>query len=96
MTQHNNWKDEFDREFLYPKGHILAGLVRNNINWDKVESFIETLLIKRTKEVLEILDEHDGETLWGDKDSNEVMKVSIDNYKIAVKDDITKLIDTEE
>jgi hypothetical protein len=40
------------------------------------------------EEVIEILDNNRSESLWGDEDSNEIMKISIDNFINAVETDL--------
>lgn len=54
-------------------------------------SIIQEVEEGRDKEFAEILEINRNETLWGDKDSNEVMKESIDNFIIAVKDCLASL-----
>ena len=49
-----------------------------------------TTMTKET--IFKILEDNRNETLWGDEDSNEVMKVSIDSYIEAVKTEIKKFL----
>ena len=56
--------------------------------------FITTQFVPEAKkaltpaEIKQILENNRNETLWGDSDSNEVMQQSIQNFIVAVEDDI--------
>lgn len=59
--------------------------------WPDVRDFIRREREEDRRNFLKILEENRNETLWGDEDSNEVMRVSIDNFIVAVKDDLAAL-----
>jgi hypothetical protein len=51
--------------------------------------FIERMKLQEAR-FLQILEDNRGETLWGEEDSNEVMKESIENFIVAVKSDLSQ------
>lgn len=66
----------FDTEYIGGK--------QPNLNKEYVTKALKTLHATILREVEEVLEQNVNETLWGDDNSNEVMKVSIQNYKEAV------------
>lgn len=49
MTK-NNWIEEFEKEFIYHKGHYLDGLLKSGLSDIEVRSFISDLLTKKDQE----------------------------------------------
>lgn len=110
MTQHNNWKDEFDKEFLHYlktikvtayhyKDKETADIAQQFYNSfpDRIKSFIDTLLIERTKACLTIVKNKGSGDRGGIGESAPIDYVN--GYKYACEDiakQITKLIETEE
>ena len=58
---------------------------------EMIDACKKMVVAEERKRVVEILENNRGETKWGDANSNEVMKESINNYIIAVKDDLSSL-----
>lgn len=55
---------------------------------DFIQSEIDLAVSKERERTIEILENNRNETLWGDEESNEVAKKTIDEFIIAVKDEL--------
>lgn len=79
---------EFDERFLGGKGEMFGKLVP--VVWhtkDEIKAFIDDFYLPK-QEVKAAIEKNTNETLWGEDDSNEVMRISIENYKAALLSDL--------
>lgn len=82
MTNKETLREEFYK--------FCFGARENGLIFDWFYSKLEEIRNEDKKMLVEILEDNRNETLWGNDESNETMKISIDNYIEAVKLDLIK------
>lgn len=76
----------FRLEFWKLSGDSAAELDRKQD--DYIENMLTTYRAQVLEEVRQVHQNNRNETLWGDNDSNEVMKISINNFIEAVEKEL--------
>jgi len=89
-----DWELEFDKQFTYEYGNecevMWKWTGKSEARPPEIKDFVKSLLATQKKKFLELLEDNRKETMWANKDDQEVSDKGVDDFIKAIKIKLNK------